>query len=187
MTIRLLAMLGLAPFCALAAEPQIGLYYSFDRPPSSLVLSELQNGVIGALSGSALSVEWRELGGPLTNYPEIFVIRFRGDCAPAPPGTTAPLHPGEQALASTQISDGRVLPFAEVHCDLLRRYLGTSSAKTFGQAMAKVTTHEIFHMITRSTDHSSRGAAKATYSRNDLLSGCLPFQQHDLNRVRHTE
>jgi hypothetical protein len=195
MKIRLLAVLALARLCVPAvaadlhvAESKVGLYYSFEYQPSALIFSDVQKALAEILDQAGFRVEWHSTGAPPANFREIFVVHFRGECSPAVPGSISPLQSEAQALASTQISDGRVLPFAEVRCDLLRRYLVSSSKvlreEAFANAMARVTAHELFHMITRSTTHSARGASKAEYSRQDLLSNRLLFDAPDLGRLR---
>jgi hypothetical protein len=190
MTIRVLALLMIAALGAPAGspEPQIGIYYSFDIPPSPAVFEHLQSGLAKILSPADLQVEWHQIGTPPVGFPEIFVIRFHGNCSPPEFGNHLPqLQPAESSLASTSISNGRVLPFAEIRCDLLRRYLGSRSAvpmPTFANALARLTAHELFHMLTRSPSHAHTGIAKPEYSRQDLLSFTLPFGNPEADRLR---
>jgi hypothetical protein len=92
----------------------------------------------------------------------------------------------DTALAWTHAPDGAITPFGMVDLGALRRFLRARShsgfdhhdALRFGRALARVSAHEIFHMITRSQEHSPRGLMQASLTVDDLTgdscAGWLP-------------
>jgi hypothetical protein len=64
----------------------------------------------------------------------------------------------------------------------LRRFLRARShavlahndALRFGRALARVSAHEVFHMITRSQEHSSRGLMQPSLTVDDLTADSCP-------------
>jgi hypothetical protein len=89
------------------------------------------------------------------------------------------------------VSDGVVLPFGEVNCDLVRAVMsdGTQKGKpndvVFGDALARVLAHELFHFITNSTQHLERGLTKSSFSRKDLALDGLKLDPYALDRLAH--
>ncbi len=180
MPIRIAILVCVAALCAHGAG-NVALYYSFDQPPSERFVSELRTEFTRILEPAGIPVEWRELGLDLAGeFTDIFVIRFHGSCSlgkDAAPDSR--LGSDELSLAETQVSDGRVLPFADVRCDRVRRYLSASanfqSEAILGRAVARVAAHEMYHMLSGSAGHRGRGIARAEYSKTDLLAETFDF------------
>jgi hypothetical protein len=85
------------------------------------------------------------------------------------------------------MSDGTILPFSDVDCDKIRRFIGpevrslTSADRdiAYGRAMGRVLAHELYHVFTNTTRHASWGVAKAFYTSKDLVSDKFQFQEKD--------
>jgi hypothetical protein len=101
----------------------------------------------------------------------LVVLDFHGTCtAGHTPGTAG-------ALASTAISNGKVIPFASVDCSALSHVLATPLAGEpparrdflYGRAMARVIAHELHHILERTTEHARAGIARASFNLTDLL------------------
>jgi hypothetical protein len=188
-----LTLSGLGPFLS-AAEPSasLAIYYSFDSPPPASSFGAMQSELDRILAPTQLRVVWRAIGKgtPSETYPDLVVLHFRGACL-FDPSAVEPVFAGE-TLAETELSDGRILPFGEVECDPLRRFVAPLAGplkidranKALGRAMARVTAHEIYHMLTRSMRHASSGIARASHSRADLLSASFGFAKPEQEWLR---
>jgi len=185
---RFIALSVIALLCAQYAiagdtPSQIGIYYSFEQSPPAAVFSQFQAEFQLILAPIGLPVQWREISGAKSEeFRDIFVIRFHGSCSlKGEPDEDRGLNPDERSLAETQVSNGQVLPFADVKCDSLRRYLGfaplatTAGGDVFGRALARVAAHELYHMMTASRVHHRIGIARAEYSRGNLTAPRLVF------------
>ncbi len=173
-----LAALALSSVCS--AAPAIVIYYSFDSPPASAALASMKTEAAKIFDPASLSIEWRQLNGQSGEAEsEVVVVRFRGSCTAdgwqnvGTPQSAA----GGYSLADSRTSDGQVLPFAEVDCSALRGYLSgerfADPAAALGKAMARVLSHEIYHILTASTAHS--GVARPEHSRAELTAATFSF------------
>ena len=99
------------------------------------------------------------------------------------------------ALGSTQVGQGRVLPFSEVECDHIRKALaymrpGSNQLErqnALGLALGRVVAHELYHILTRTTTHATAGLAKASQSLRDLVAlREIGFQEADSQAIRNS-
>jgi len=179
--------------CANGAEihpPQtLAILFQFEQPYPSRALAEAQRELNVLTKGAAVRLEWYDRGGPhaASSFPNILVLDFRGSCDPRSENKLA--GPATGWLARMHVSDGVVLPFGEVNCDLVRAVMndGTKKGKpndaVFGRALARVLAHELFHFITNSTDHLDAGLAKPSFSRKDLALDGLRLDRRALDRL----
>jgi hypothetical protein len=77
-----------------------------------------------------------------------------------------------------------VLPFSSIDCTALTRALGPVTEDVYGRAMARVLAHELYHVLTQTTDHSRTGIAKTCFTTGDLLSSRLDFENNILAQLR---
>ena len=183
---------GALPFVA----PVVGVFYSFENTPSPDIVLQMQDELVRILAPSGLRLAWRRIEENRgdENYPEVVVVRFRGVCEMGSPFSYGELGPdsGAHELAETQRTNGKVLPFGDVECNHLSRYLssvGSSESQAvrngiFGRAMARVLAHEIFHMLTGSSSHSKQGIARASHSREELTAKKFDFAKADMDWLR---
>lgn len=207
MKIRLLALSAIAGLCACTmnaaslparanAEPPLAIYYSFESLPPGTLMNEMQSELARILAPAGLDVAWRQLEHPSAteSFREVVILRFRGSCSLNP--ETALDHngpdPAGNPLAETELADGRVLPFGEVECDQLRRYIAPAADisdaergnQALGKAIARVAAHEIYHMLTGSGAHARSGIARAAHSRSELTATTFDFAQNDTAWLR---
>jgi hypothetical protein len=200
MTIRSIALSAMAVTFSLCAADlsvaPLAVYYSFDTPPSAALVTEMESEVGRILAVAGMRVAWRDIASPRNgeDFQAIVVFRFRGICSFAEYG--GPIQPEEQPagqpLAETDIADGRVLPFGSVDCDRLKRFiepvvssLGQEEKNVrLGRAVARVSAHEIYHMLTGSEEHARRGIARAKHNREELTAPTFAFGREETNWLR---
>lgn len=186
-----LLVLSLAALPVFGEQPgiqpdAIALYLHFQQEPPPQVVSALQSEVESIMAPAGLSFDWRDLATADGGHPspELAVITFKGRCDVSQ--YRAPLSdPG--ALGWTHISDGVILPFADIDCDAIHGFLqkellfepGESRAGLFGRAIGRVMAHELYHIFANTRHHGSEGAGRSTYSVRDLLSESFRFEAHE--------
>jgi hypothetical protein len=134
-------------------------------------------------------LEW----GGESNSAFLVVVELNGTCAlPAGyGGREAPAGPAA-SLASTNVTDGRVLPFASVNCAALTRSLSGVLSKDaaaqrdfyYGRALARVIAHEFYHILMRTTDHSRNGVSRSCFSAADLVAERFVFEDAIIAQLR---
>ena len=118
-------------------------------------------------------VSWRTGGEPI-NAAFVAVVTFSGSCAPSP---ASPFRE-ETSLASTAITDGQVLPFSRIDCGALSRTVGPVGDALYGQSMARVLAHELYHVLAQTTHHGRGGIAKPCFRTADLLASRFDFEEN---------
>jgi hypothetical protein len=174
-------------------SPQtLTILFQFEQPYPNRALAEAQRELDVLMRGAAVRLEWYDRGGPQSrsSFPNIVVLDFLGSCDPRTRNTLA--GPAAGWLARMHVSDGVVLPFGEVNCDLVRAVMsdgtrkGTPSDVVFGRALARVLAHELFHFITNSIEHLDTGLVKPSFSRKDLVFDGLRMDRHELDRLSNS-
>ena len=167
----------------------LAILFQFKQPYANRTLAETQRELEGLTKGAAVRLDWYDRGSlqASSSFPNVLVLDFLGDCDPRSASKTT--GPAEGWLARMHVSDGVVLPFGEVNCDLVRVLLsegvrkGAISDRVFGRALARVLAHELFHFMTNSTEHLERGVAKPSFSRKDLVLDGLKLDRQALDRL----
>jgi hypothetical protein len=192
----LVMVLALAVLPATGQQPgapiaPIALYTSFQQAPPQAVLEALQNEVESIMSTAGLRFEWRSLESVKGNEVsvELAVLTFKGHC-----DTDDLMSHGVQvgALGWTHVSDGVILPFSDVDCDGLRKFVQgelrgvrpSARPAMYGRAIGRVLAHELYHIFADTKHHASCGIAKESYSVQDLLSDRFKFEEHESNALR---
>lgn len=190
--IRTLIFLGL--WAALPTPGQVGsaaLYTEFENQPAPAVLQALKEEVNLLTAPNALRFEWRSLHeNDFTTWPELAVVTFSGRCEILP--SAVHIQSG-QRLGWTHISDGEVLPFAEIDCDAIFAYLFEELSlkppqereRILGRAVARVTVHELLHILTGSAAHSDHGVDHPTLTASQLLAGRMEFEEEPTGHIVH--
>jgi hypothetical protein len=174
--------------------PRIPLAIYYSSPPAVLIV-EMQAELGRILKPAGLRATWRAIDAPRDvseDFPELVVFRFQGACSfDTAARASADPDPGGLPLAETELSDGRVLPFGKVNCDIVRRLIAPAKFQatgqknaTLGRALARVVAHEIYHMLTASTTHASEGIARPAHSRMDLTASSFRFAATETNWLR---
>ncbi len=90
------------------------------------------------------------------------------------------------------MTDGVILPFADIDCDGIRQFIqgGLLSldvrdrAEAYGRAVGRVLAHELYHIFANTAHHGTNGVGKAAYSIHDLLSRDFHFEEHESEALR---
>ena len=197
----LATLITLAPFAfagtlARGVAPTIGIFMQFDSTPSPVSFAEMKKEVAHIMDETGLRLNWRFVkdNRGREGFSDLIVVRFKGKCevdAPSARATSFAPFSEVVTLASTQVSDGRVLPFTEVECDQVRRTLGEDEVVSehqkqslLGKAMGRVVAHELYHLLAQTTRHTERGLAKATQDWRDMASGVLRFEGGESKAMR---
>ncbi len=176
-----------------STQPVVAVYLEFDHAPSPVSLERMKQEAALIMKPAGLQLLWRDSAETEAHesFAHLVVIRFRGVCGDAPIlyGTYAP-EAQAAALASTAVSDGRVLPFSEVGCDEVRRYLEpvTRGAKdrdgVLGRALARVMAHEMYHMLLEERGHGRDGVARSYHRRDELVARTFRFHGREIEKLR---
>ncbi|HWD98412.1 MAG TPA: hypothetical protein VG345_05235 [Bryobacteraceae bacterium] len=179
------------PAASSPAASAITIYYSFDTQPNPAAWKSAQSEVARIFDPASVSINWRLLdahGGEADS--ELVVVRFHGACTTdhwQSAGRGLPAR-GGYSLADSDISNGQILPFADVDCDALRGYLAgerfADPAASLGRAMARVLSHEIYHILTASAAHAHSGIARAEHSRAELTANTFAFGRTETDWLR---
>jgi hypothetical protein len=169
-----------------AMLPPIALYTQFPEEPPAAVFNSLRLEVQNIMAPMGLNFEWLRLSasdGRQVSV-ELAVIDFKGRCDVANL-IAHDSNPGP--LGWTHISDGVILPFADVDCSAVRSFIqkellespAVSRAQVFGRALGRVLAHELYHIFANTTRHGSEGVGREFYSARDLLGAGFQFQARE--------
>lgn len=162
----------------------VGVFLDFDQKYSVDAIEEMRQQAERLLEPLGFALDWHRLeeNDGTQTFPHLAVMRFHGAC-----DGTAVLEPQPwdvtPVLASSVVSGGNVLPFAEVYCDDVRRFLYSElkgvqirqRERTYGHALGFLVAHEVYHILTNSVHHDQEGAGKSHHHPQDLLSQSLNF------------
>ncbi len=172
----------------------IALYTNFQQPPTGEVLQALQQEVESIMSSAGLRFEWRALSAAQGNEVsvELAVVTFQGHCN-LDGLVTRGSHSGP--LGWTHVSDGAILPFSDVDCDGIHKFVQngllairpTERSMAFGRAVGRVLAHELYHIFADTKHHGSCGVGKEAYSVKDLLAADFRFEERESNALRNSK
>lgn len=183
-----------ANFCCIARAanaPSIAVFLDFETTPSAESVSQMKAEVALILAPSGLSLDWRSLTGRSSTetFPDLVVVRFRGSCQVRNPAMDSELGPAfdHVALASTAVEDGQVLPFSDIKCDEIRRFLAPNLSAVnlpkresiYGKALGRVVAHELYHIFAATEKHAKQGVARESHSRRDLTDEQFRFSDQE--------
>jgi hypothetical protein len=188
---------------ALAALPAAGderlvelpavLYTTFQRAVPVTVRHALEDEVDAIMGPLGRHFAWRSIAGVDGREvsSELAVLTFKGSCS-VEGLTLKEVHPG--ALGWTHVTDGAILPFADVDCDRVRLFVQKEllyrkpceREELFGRAIARVVAHELYHIFANTHHHANHGVAKSAYTALELLSDDFVFEEAQENSLRST-
>lgn len=182
--------------CLAAAQTQpsgpLSVFLSNAAAASPSVTASMRAELQELLASSGMNIRWHDGSGNVVG--RLAVIRLQGACRSDAPNPLMPhqVSHDPEALGSTHVTNGEVLPFADIRCDHIRRFVAIPLASTgsleareemLGRAVARVIAHEIYHIVLRTTGHGKKGLARATQSASQLVSARLNFAQEDERRL----
>ena len=165
-------------------DPQLVVYLGVGAGQSAAPLKYMRQELTSLMQRAGYSLAVRDLDDRDNSEAEFLtVVHLNGNCS-IPAGYAPSDDPAQRdkSLATTAITDGRVLPFSAVNCAALTRLLQPALMKEpgaqrdflYGRALARVIAHELYHTLSRTTCHAHAGIAKSAFSRDDLLGESLP-------------
>jgi hypothetical protein len=174
------------------SAPVVTIYTQFEEACSPAVARAIQREVGEVMRPAGIQFDWRELDSDRVGEPvdELVVLKFKGPCK------VMNMVPGSDwsgALGWTHVSDGHLLPFADIDCYRTWRFIHPNVAgapedeqnELFGRALGRVAAHELFHILANTTRHAASGMAKGCYTSNDLIAERLQFRAKDLDLIRN--
>jgi hypothetical protein len=189
--------LALAAVPALCDDRQVELravlYTTYQQPAPPAVVHALEDEVESIMGPLGRHFAWRSIAGVKGNEisAELAVLTFKGRCDLG--GISAKQsHPG--ALGWTHVSDGAILPFSDIDCDRIRTFvqkellfMEPSDRETaFGRAIARVVSHELYHIFANTAHHGANGVGKSAYTVQELLSDEFHFEEREGHALRTT-
>jgi hypothetical protein len=136
------------------------------------------------LRGAGLQIGWwsnRDRSAGVDG--DLITINLRGTCDPWASGSDLVEGKNLKVLASTAVSDGRVLPFSQLDCGAVNGFLsesletmpGPQREHVYSRALARLLAHEVYHVMAQTTRHMQTGIAKAAVTPRDLISEHFDF------------
>ena len=137
------------------------------------------------------TVEWRDHGNSTETDGFLTVLELRGVCE-------TPDHRADESvltgakLASTAVTDGRILPFSWVNCETLTQFLtpvimdqpDERREFLYGRAMGRVVAHELYHILSNEPGHEEDGVAKPSFTTHDVLADQFNFNHATLAKFQ---
>ena len=169
----------------------VGVFLKADASASSLSLDAMRLELRDLMVPAGIDLTWTNGQNP-TRAEHLVVVTLRGNCQA---GAKAPGNFKDKTpLASTAVTDGKVLPFSWVDCDALNKFLKQSMSsrsasersEIFGRAMARLLAHEFYHVLTGTEAHTPAGISKASFSTADLLATYFAFEPDAITNL-HVE
>jgi hypothetical protein len=159
----------------------VGVFLRVDANASSLSLEAMRLELRNLMYPTGVDLVWTNAQNS-ARAERLVVVTLRGNCEAGAGSST--VFKDKTPLASTAVTDGKVLPFSWVDCTALNQFLkkelANHSAKErpeiFGRAMGRLLAHEFYHVLTQTEAHTSTGVSKASFSTADLLATFFAFE-----------
>jgi hypothetical protein len=166
---------------SLARVATVGVYLQVDANASSLSLQTMRMEVRDIMTPTGLNLVWTNAPGT-ARVDKLVVVTMRGTCQAGAEGGVK--FKDRSSLASTAVTDGKVLPFSWVDCGGLNQFLKSALVgqaprareEIYGRALGRLLAHELYHVLMQTESHTASGVSKASFSVGDLLAAYLPFQ-----------
>ncbi len=160
-----------------------------DSAASPEVLTAMKSETESLLDPSSIRLAWTTDSDGTQVFDRVAVVHLRGACrVDGPlPGTVQKNEP----LGRTQVVNGKVLPFADVRCNPVRKLIAHDLAfepsaereELLGRALGRVLAHELYHILLRTTSHGGQGLARPAQSSSDLLASSDSFAPVDERKL----
>jgi hypothetical protein len=195
---RLLASVCLLSVGAVAAPSEraieggktIAVYSRHSATVPAAVSEAMRRETEALMESGGFRVQWLEEPHEVTAA-FLVVVDLKGSCDPLP---DAAIPPATQRLASTFVEDGRILPFITVDCAAVQQFLalalkGKRSPNPqflYGRALARLLSHELYHVLVQTADHTGAGVTRAAVSARELVSDRFTFPEEALSKLHAT-
>ena len=159
---------------ACAAEESVTVLLDFAGPHPAEIVNAMQDEATNLVRPLSVDLDWRLRSSetPFESSNRLLVGRFRGSCTADAPKTRRP--PSRAPLGSAHLSDGSMLPFADIDCGTIHAYISRNnsvppSGKAFGRALGRVLAHELTHVLEDKRNHDSSGVMRESVSASYLV------------------
>lgn len=190
MSARLLATFCLVIGCLSAGSTDSDLvvvYLKTGANQPAAPVTHMKRELAALMKTAGYRVQWGEESASST----LAVVELTGICTMPAGYGDVPAVAGV-SLATTNVTDGQVLPFSAVNCAALTRSLAPVLLKDaaaqrdflYGRAMARVVAHELYHILSGTTEHARSGVARSCFSTEDLVTERFDFEGIVLAQMR---
>ena len=191
--LRLLTALAGLSLCASAQPSALSLYLPKAASQPADVVAAAKTELSRVLGRLEMDLNWRTT--PETGGEEalLVVVKLAGSCSFTDYNPTR-VSNGNAGLplASTAVSNGRVLPFVTVECSRVRdriapQAVGLRSVErntALGKAIGRVLAHEIYHVLSGDRKHARVGVAASCVSSRELLAERFDLDEQSLAQMR---
>jgi len=140
-----------------------------------LTLNEMRVELNSLMAHAGYEIRWHSPQASAEVVPgDLVVVQLRGSCKPPSDPIREPVR---LRLGSSEVADGRVLPFSWVDCSAVARVLEPYLSRdqkdqrelVYGRAIARVLAHELYHVLGHTQVHTKNGLTKAHFEPSDLL------------------
>lgn len=174
---------------AFAQQQVVGIFYEFEEEPTPAAYEAMIKETRALFDPAGIQVVWRKRGTATgaEAFSKVLFLKFKGACkaALAPTVDTDEFRETVR-LGASRVAGKTVLPVAEVNCGEIQRFVQTAPAKqrgiALGWAMARVTAHELYHVLLQTLDHGRHGLSKAVVSASELAGQSFSFDHKDLKQ-----
>jgi len=193
---RILFSFGLFAELVFASPPREALapfvlYSELQMKAPGAIGGAIQKEVESLIGTTGWQIAWKGLQDQSeTVSVTLAVVHFKGNCDLNDMTQYSVAH--QLVLGSTYVSDGRIIPFADVYCGTIRVFLAEAlesvNAKQrewiFGRAVGRVLAHELYHILANDRGHGAKGVAHANFTQRQLLSDEFRFSPKEVTKLR---
>lgn len=174
----------------IAIGSNLTIVLEYDQKYSNSSVEEMEQEIRNLLRRTGVNISFRKKTELLQHeeFEELVLIRFRGICSLS--STSDKDTESSRVLGWSHVMSGEVLPFGDVSCDNVRRVVegalsGTADhrERLYGRALARVVSHELYHIIGGTHLHGKKGIAQASLSGQDLVSERIELAMEDMERM----
>jgi hypothetical protein len=173
------------------AKSPVTVYFKFEQPVAEASIDQMKLELAAIVAPIGLEFEWRPLNAARGREvaAELVVVTFKGACRMEAP---LPAPSRSRALGWTHITDGVVLPFADISCDGIRTFIDRRLRRAnraerdaaLGRAIGRVLAHELYHIFNNTVCHGG-GIAKPFYSAAELVAREFRFEEKETRSLRN--
>ena len=188
---QLLALL--LALCACAQGEELSVFLGIEGIAPPAVVAAIEREAEAQVRQAGIRISWHSLASVRSgeDYPAVAVVYLRGDCRALPVSESS--SESAEQLGDTHLSGGHVLPFGDLRCEAVRRFISpdmrhvseTTRNQLLGRALGRVLAHELYHILCRSAGHGRKGLAGPSQSRAELLDIETRFAPEDRRLLAH--
>ena len=170
------------------ASKTVTLVVAFDeRDAQPEVVDALKSELAEIWKGEPVKLNWTPLEDvhPGDSFSDLVVVHFKGDCHlhAIEPFRIDERGPQGSALAYSSMVNGEVQPFSSILCERVQRSVQSalkpnqrkSANKLYGQALGRVLSHELYHILNQTKEHEHQGLAKKSLTGQQLIAPNFHF------------